>query len=50
MSKANSGNITMNLQEVDITSLMKQTLLELEDKIKEANLMIRSTSQIIKSP
>ena len=42
MSKANSGNITMNLQEVDITSLMKQTLLELEDKIKEANLMIRS--------
>ena len=42
MSKANSGNITMNLQEVDVTALMKQTLLELEDKIKEANLMIRS--------
>ena len=25
MSKANSGNITMNLQEVDVTALMKQT-------------------------
>ena len=42
MSKASSGNITMNLQEVELTSLMKQTLLELEDKIEEANLMIRS--------
>ena len=42
MSKASSGNMTMNLQEVELTSLMKQTLLELEDKIEEANLMIRS--------
>ena len=42
MSKASSGNITINLQEVEVTSLMKQTLLELEDKIEEANLMIRS--------
>ncbi|BEH90184.1 MAG: sensor histidine kinase [Turicibacter sp.] len=41
MSKASSGNITMNLQEVEVTSLMKQTLLELEDKIQDANLMIR---------
>lgn len=41
MSKASSGNMTMNLQEVDVTSLMKQTLLELEDKIDAANLMIR---------
>ncbi len=29
-------------QEVEVVSLMKQTLLELEDKIEEANLMIRS--------
>lgn len=42
MSKASSGNMTMNLQEVEVVSLMKQTLLELEDKIEEANLMIRS--------
>lgn len=42
MSKASSGNITMNFQEVEVISLMKQTLLELEDKIEEANLMIRS--------
>lgn len=41
MSKASSGNITMNLQKVEVTSLMKQTLLELEDKIQEANLMVR---------
>ena len=41
MSKASSGNITMNLQEVEVTSFMKQTLLELEDKIQDANLMIR---------
>ncbi|MDE5977664.1 MAG: HAMP domain-containing histidine kinase [Turicibacter sp.] len=41
MSKASSGNITMNIHEVDVTSLMKQTLLELEDKIQQANLTIR---------
>ena len=41
MSKASSGNIKMNLQEVEVISLMKQTLLELEDKIDAANLMIR---------
>ena len=41
MSKASSGNITMNLQEVEVVSLMKQTLFELEDKIVAANLTIR---------
>ena len=41
MSKASSGNITMNLKMVDVVSLMKQTLLETEDKIEEAGLMIR---------
>ena len=41
MSKASSGNITMNFQEVEVISLMKQTLLELEDKIDAANLIIR---------
>ncbi len=41
MSKASSGNMTMNLQEIEVTSLIKQTLLELEDKIEAANLTIR---------
>ena len=42
MSKASSGNISLNLQPVDVASLMKQTLLELEDKIHDSNLIIRS--------
>lgn len=41
MSKASSGNISMNLQQVDVVALIKQTLLETEDKIEEAGLMIR---------
>ena len=35
MSKASSGNITLNYEQVDIVSLMKQTLFELDDKVKE---------------
>ncbi|WP_300958656.1 sensor histidine kinase KdpD, partial [uncultured Clostridium sp.] len=41
MSKASSGNINLNIEDVDVVSLMKQTLLELEDKIEEANLSVR---------
>ena len=42
MSKASSGNISLNIDEVDIVSLMKQTLLELDDKLKESSLIVRS--------
>ena len=41
MSKASSGNITLNIENIDVVSLMKQTLLELEDKLEEANLTVR---------
>lgn len=41
MSKATSGNITLNIENIDVVSLMKQTLLELEDKIEESNLSVR---------
>ena len=41
MSKATSGNITLNIENIDVVSLMKQTLLELEDKIEESNLVVR---------
>lgn len=42
MSKATSGNITLNIENIDVVSLMKQTLLELEDKLEEANLSVRN--------
>ena len=42
MSKASSGNITLNFEDVDIVSLMKQILFELDDKIKESSLIIKS--------
>lgn len=41
MSKATSGNITLNIENIDVIALMKQTLLELEDKLEEANLSVR---------
>ena len=42
MSKASSGNITLNIEEIDIVSLMKQTLLELDDKIKASSLTFKN--------
>ncbi len=42
VSKATSGNIVLNLINVDIIELMRQTEIELEDKIKSANLIIRN--------
>ncbi|MGL5381721.1 sensor histidine kinase [Clostridium sp.] len=41
MSKASSGNISLNIEEVDVVSLMKQTLLELEDKVNESSLLVK---------
>ncbi len=42
MSKASSGNITLNIEDIDVVSLMKQTILELEDKLQESELTVRS--------
>jgi signal transduction histidine kinase len=42
VSRATSGNINLNLVKVDIVELMRQTEIELEDKIKNANLKIRN--------
>lgn len=41
VSKATSGNITLNIENIDVVSLMKQTLFELEDKLEEASLLFR---------
>ncbi len=41
VSKASSGNVTMNLVEVDICNLIRQVYLEYEDKIEEAGLQFR---------
>lgn len=42
VSKASIGNITLNIESVDVVSLMKQTLLELEDKIQSSSLILRT--------
>lgn len=42
VSKANSGNIKLNIVDVDIVSLMQQTEFELEDKIKESGLKFKN--------
>lgn len=41
VSKANTGNITLNLTEVDIMSLIKQVIFEMVDKLESAELDIR---------
>ena len=41
VSKASSNNITINLVEVDLGNLMKQVLLELDDKITMAEIEVR---------
>lgn len=41
VSKATSGNITLNIEAVDVVALMKQTLLELEDKLQSSSLILR---------
>lgn len=42
VSKATSGNISLNIEQVDVVSLMKETLLELGDKLEEASLTVKS--------
>lgn len=42
VSKATSGDIKLNLVNVDIVELMRQTQLELADKIRKSNLDIRN--------
>ena len=41
MSKATSKNIQLNIVEVDIVELMKQTQFELSDKIEESSLKFK---------
>ncbi|MTK12142.1 MAG: sensor histidine kinase, partial [Clostridiaceae bacterium] len=42
VSKATSGNIHLNIVDVDVVDLMKQTLLELDDKILKSSLIIKT--------
>ncbi|MEN2257564.1 sensor histidine kinase [Paraclostridium benzoelyticum] len=42
VSKVNSGNVHLNIIDVDVVSLMKQTLVEVDDKIKASNLKVRT--------
>lgn len=43
MSKASSGNINLNIVDVDIVSLMKQTLLELRDQTSKSSLVFKNS-------
>ncbi|MDO4535363.1 MAG: sensor histidine kinase, partial [Clostridium perfringens] len=42
ISKVNSKNISLNITNVDLVYLMKQTILELDHKIKERDLKIKT--------
>lgn len=41
VSKANSNNITLNLEPVDVVNLMKQVRLELSDRILQSDIVFR---------
>jgi signal transduction histidine kinase len=41
VSKASSNNVTLNIVDVDIVDLIKQLLLELDNKINESNIDFR---------
>ena len=41
VSKAQSGNVTMNFMDVDVVNLMKQVRMEIEDQIGASNLTFR---------
>lgn len=41
VSKANSGNVTLNYMDVDICNLVKQVRCELADKLEQADLDVR---------
>lgn len=42
VSKATSGNISLNIVDVDVVALMKQIILELDDKILKSSLIVRT--------
>ena len=41
VSKANSRNITLDIRDVDIVSMVKQVEFEMEDKLTDAGLEVR---------
>lgn len=41
VSKANSGNVQLNLQSCDLVNLLKQVSLEMQDKLEEKQLITR---------
>lgn len=43
VSKANSGDVELDLEEVDVVALLRQTLGELEEKINESTLQMRTS-------
>ncbi len=40
-SKASSGNIELNMERIDITQLLRQSIGEMEEKLSEANLDLK---------
>lgn len=40
-SKASSGNIELNMEKIDLTQLLKQSIGEMEEKLSEANLDLK---------
>ena len=49
VSKASSGNITLNLMEIDIISLIKQAILEYDHLFEKQGLQLKFTSNQEKS-
>ncbi len=49
VSKANSNNITLNMQEVDLLSMIKQLYFDLEDRFKEKDLTVKFRFQMEKA-
>ena len=43
MSKATSGDVKLNIIEMDMVGLIKQTEVELQDKLENANLVIKNS-------
>ncbi|MGL5153219.1 MAG: sensor histidine kinase [Clostridium sp.] len=43
VSKATSGNISLNIDEVDVVSLIKETLVEQEKAIKDSGIIFKTT-------
>ena len=41
VSKANSGNVTMNFMDIDVVKLLKEVRVEMSDQLEESNLDFR---------